>query len=103
MLEEIACVANRYKSIGVLALPAPARHHHVMWTYLMIMGVQDHAAEQGFLTTKGRFVDREEGLRIATAAGQIDEKHGNASQLFSEDLWPTPPEARGWKICHEDD
>lgn len=101
--EEIACAANRYESIGVLALPAPARHHHVMWTYLMIMGVQDHSAEQGFLTTAGRFVGRVEGLRIAMEAGQVETKHGNPDELYSEDMWPTPPEARGWSIHHIDD
>lgn len=98
--EEIACVANRYKDIGVLALPVPARHHHVMWTYLMIYGKHDNSCEQGFLTTKGRFVDRVEGLRIAKEADQIETKHGNPDMLFSEDMWDTPPEARNWTV-HE--
>lgn len=39
---------------------------------------------QGFLTSAGRYVDREEGMRIARAAGQTEsEKSG----LFSEDLY----------------
>jgi len=39
---------------------------------------------QGFLTSRGRFVDRVEGMAIARAAGQTDsEKSG----LFSEDLY----------------
>lgn len=39
---------------------------------------------QGFLTSLGRFVDRQEGMTIARRAGQTDsEKSG----LFSEDLY----------------
>ncbi len=53
---------------------------------------------QGFLTSTGRFVGREEALRIATAAGQLigRTKHRPLDKLMSEDLWdailgPIPP------------
>jgi hypothetical protein len=101
--EEIACAANRYPDIGVFPLPAPARHHHIMWTYLMIFGSGANRCEQGFLTTKGRFVDRIEGLRIAQAADQLLEKCGDPTRLFSEDLWPTPPEAAMYSIVKLDE
>ena len=103
--EEIACAAIKYDDIGVLFLPAPARHHHIMWTRLFIDGESSHPpkANQGFLTTKGRFVDRVEGLKIATARGQIEHKHGNEGELYSEDMWPTPPEARLYSITRLDD
>lgn len=39
---------------------------------------------QGFLTSKGRFVDREEAMMIAVAAGQTT---GGKTDLFSEDLY----------------
>lgn len=39
---------------------------------------------QGFLTSLGRFVDREEGMTIARAAKQTDSSKG---YLFSEDLY----------------
>lgn len=42
---------------------------------------------QGFLTSEGRFVTREEALQIALIAGQIKEKKYNKSRLFSEELW----------------
>lgn len=42
---------------------------------------------QGFLTNKGRFVDRKEAWRIARSAGQIDDNGGYNSELFSEDLY----------------
>jgi len=42
---------------------------------------------QGFLTSKGRFVDRKEAWKIAREADQIDEDGGHAKELFSEDLY----------------
>lgn len=39
---------------------------------------------QGFLTSRGRFVDREEAMLIATRAGQTN---SNKSGLFSEDIY----------------
>jgi len=39
---------------------------------------------QGFITSKGRFVDREEAWQIARAAGQIERDGGS---LMSEDLY----------------
>ena len=45
--------------------------------------------EQGFLTNKGRFVDRKEAMEIAKEQGQIIRLSGspNANILFSEDLY----------------
>lgn len=45
--------------------------------------------EQGFLTNKGRFVGREEALKIAKEQGQILRLSGspNPDILFSEDLY----------------
>lgn len=40
---------------------------------------------QGFLTSTGRFVDREEGARIAVAAGQVP---AGMTFLTSEDVYP---------------
>ena len=41
--------------------------------------------KQGFYTSYGRFVSREEALQIAKDAGQIKETDSN--RLFSEDLY----------------
>ena len=41
--------------------------------------------QQGFYTSYGRFVSREEALQIAKEAGQI--KETNSNRLFSEDLY----------------
>jgi len=40
--------------------------------------------DQGFYTSKGRFVSREEAAKIAFEAGQISEQK---KRLFSEDLY----------------
>lgn len=39
---------------------------------------------QGFLTSKGRFVDRKEAAKIAFSAGQISDQK---EELYSEDLY----------------
>lgn len=41
--------------------------------------------QQGFYTSFGRFVSREEALQIAKEAGQIGET--DSEQLYSEDLY----------------
>lgn len=43
--------------------------------------------EQGFLTTKGDFVDREEAAIIALESGQIKELKFHKTMLYSEDLY----------------
>ena len=42
---------------------------------------------QGFLTSKNRFVTREEAMIIAVEAGQVDENRVYSSMLYSEDLY----------------
>ncbi len=42
---------------------------------------------QGFLTSTNRFVDREEGAKIAITAGQIPELKYGITELYSEDLY----------------
>lgn len=42
---------------------------------------------QGFLTNKNRFVDREEGAKIALACGQIEKLNHSDTKLYSEDLY----------------
>lgn len=44
------------------------------------------AKDQGFFTSKGRIVDREEAFKIAVDAGQVSGDRP-ASILFSEMLW----------------
>lgn len=69
----------------IVSAPPPARHHNLFIAH-HLLGRPD---ESGFLTSTGRFVDREEGLKIALASGQpmIDHPARHARLLFSEDLW----------------
>lgn len=69
------------------------RHGNCIYQMVAITGLRDIPAEvgesvQGFLTNKNRFVDREEGWKIAEAADQINDRvRGGSRSLFSEDLY----------------
>ena len=93
MTERIVSAAIRVDGILVegyapykitLSVPAPGRHHHVAW-FLATYGVDER--DQGFLTSTGRFVDREEAVGIAVASGQRLRVTGSEGTLYSEDLW----------------
>lgn len=50
--------------------------------------VLDQSDLGGFMTSKGRYVDREEAAKIAKAAGQLDERRSkNITYLYSEDIY----------------
>lgn len=74
-----------YPNHLTVTAPPPARHH----TLLHVVGHGVAFEDQGFLTSTGRFVGREEGLQIAVASGQpmIDHPSRHSTWLFSEDLW----------------
>ena len=71
----------------IISVPRPARHHHLLRGMYEPSRGRSNGWDQGFLTSRGRYVDREKGLKIAIKAGQIIEKQGNSAQLFSEDMW----------------
>lgn len=85
-LETIVCVAHNYNGI-IWKMDRPSRHHHIIWGYHQWTERKTGAKEQGFWTSKGRWVDRYEGCQIARAADQIIKKHGPDDTLFSEDMW----------------
>lgn len=87
MSERIAAAAIKVHE-AVISVPRPGRHHTV-FRALADAGIrwQVGTETQGFVTSDGRFVDRDEGFQIANAAGQIVQKHGPATHLFSEDMW----------------
>jgi len=104
-MEKILCAAIWYKELPLQhifdanVLPVNCdkgivfcghRHPHCMYSMLSVTGLKSNylAGEsiQGFLTNKNRFVDRKEGLQIATIADQII--HSDIiTQLHSEDLY----------------
>ena len=85
-LERIEKVALRQGEAVFSAIGPRGRHGHVIWL-LDKCGIRIPEAEQGFITSAGRFVDRIEGLEIAKEAGQIVQKTGGPNELYSEDMW----------------
>lgn len=69
----------------IVSAAPPARHHNLFIAYKRL-GPPD---KQGFVTSTGRFVERDEALQIALASGQpmINGSGRHTSDLFSEDLW----------------
>lgn len=82
----IVAAAIRQGSM-VCSVPKPGRHHDVIREMARAGIPIPINGEQGFLTSEGQFVGRKQAKHIATLAGQILSKHGNANQLFSEDVW----------------
>lgn len=74
-----------------ISMPAPARHHNILHAIFPLTGSPLGPKHQGFITSTGRYVGREEAMQLAIAAGQVDPKNrksGSSSRdLFSEDLW----------------
>ena len=65
------------------------RHHDIIHRFVDEELVE---WEQGFYTSKGRYVDRYEAMEIAYKCGQVSAevaltKQGNYNSLFSEDLY----------------
>lgn len=70
---------NRFQITATL--PPPARHHDLLWGLGRIP-----PEDQGFITSLGRFVQREAALQIAFTARQLTKAHA-PPKLYSEDLW----------------
>lgn len=91
-MEQIEAAAVKTQDGTVYAVARPGRHPDVRDFMLNELGLdrfQFIRAQQGFITDRGRFVDRREGLRIALERQQIVHKHPyeGYSLLFSEDMW----------------
>ena len=87
-IEAVSIIAERNRT--AFAIAAPARHHDVI-RHMAGLGYDAGdvpPANQGFLTDRGRFVDRTEAWGIAEAAGQlIRRESGPQGTLYSENLW----------------
>lgn len=89
MPEHILAAAIRLCCGVIVSLPKPARHHNII-RHLTATGCSMREiaeSEQGFVTDAGRFVGREEALRIADAVGQIIDRRNCHERLFSENVW----------------
>jgi hypothetical protein len=84
--ERIVAAAILYSGV-VHVIAAPARHHTIIHAMVESGHAKPIGGTQGFITSAGRFVDREEGARIAASAGQINSAEYPRDMLFSEDVW----------------
>lgn len=88
--ELIVAAAIRWGCVAVMA-ERPGRHGDCIWS--MHHAKLDHS-EHGFITNRGRFVDRAEAAQIVVASGQTTPREGMA-HLFSEDVW-NDTDTDGW-------
>ena len=89
IIEKILCAAISNPSESDLSLNpliyCGFRHNNILWQSKKVSRNPKH---QGFLTSFGRFVSREEALKIALKSGQVKENETvHATKLFSEDLY----------------
>lgn len=70
----------------IISLPPPHRHHHIIRMMADAGFPTPIKGEQGFISSKGNYVDRHLAGQIAIADGQIDCLRW-PPQLYSEDLW----------------
>ena len=66
---------------GVFRMALGFRHPDILYKYGDVIDKSDTG---GFMTSLGRYVDRQEAAKIAFAAGQIDREK---NRLFSEDVY----------------
>lgn len=75
-----------YPEMITVTAPPPYRHYHVLHP-LGDRGVTVLNTNQGFITSRGRYVGREEAFKIAKTANQFIGDPIQQGKLFSEDLW----------------
>lgn len=105
--EKIVCAANHYDDgkthahqpggIKTGFVVCGLRHHNCIAIFAIICESMDNktrnllkqSCAQGFISTKNRFVSREEAMQIALNTGQAQERNLHAPHigLFSEDLY----------------
>lgn len=84
--ETIVGVALEHE--GVLhSLPSPARHHDIIQILYKVYEDTIIPETEGFMTSTGRYVLREEALLIAKNANQLLPSHEHPTELFSESVW----------------
>lgn len=100
-MDRIVAVAFRLPDGLVLSLPAPNRHHDIIAAVDALQmprpakaelvlgedGDDGRPVDQGFLTSSGRYVTREDAMLIARAQGQLIGEPPVPHMLFSEDVW----------------
>jgi len=70
-----------------VSLPAPARHHDVLWA-AMSLGLEMGQEVQGFLDHRGVFLNRKAAMIVAGNWSQVSrDEFDPDGDLYSEHLW----------------
>lgn len=80
-------VRNMYAEVyrGIFHMITGWRHQDIIWKYGIDLCKSQNS---GFMTSKARFVDRQEGMKIAFIAGQVDFKNAVLDrQDANDDFW----------------
>lgn len=88
--ETVLYAAIKHSDGRVFAVSRPGRHGHVQQLMEMLNSAtpEDCVGErQGFITSMGSWVPREEALKLARINEQIIVKHPSERELYSEDMW----------------
>lgn len=88
-LPELIVAAAVRTPFGNITRERPARHGD-LWLLLPTgMKSDDPDVTHGFMTSRGRFVDRQEAARLVVENGQGSPRvyDGYVPALFSEDMW----------------
>lgn len=83
--ERITTAAIQHSSGIIVTVERPGRHGECI-NFLNRCGLE-YKEGHGFLTSHGRFVDRQQAAVIAVEAGQGSPRPQCNGNLFSEDLW----------------
>jgi len=87
-METIVAAAVMSESGLILTLPKPARHHTIINTAHELGYPKSCQRYQGFLTSTGRFVSRQDAAILVLNNGQLEKEDLKLSNmLFTEDLW----------------
>lgn len=87
---KIVAAAIRLQNGAIITRPPPARHPTLILDAEKVKSGSEGrvlmGAEQGFLTSTGLFVTREEAMVIAKEAKQLPSSFASG-RLYTEDLW----------------
>lgn len=95
----ITGVSVKNEFVGkVYWLPEPFRHHHVLRSTAYkkeVSGKSLFPDQQGFIVDNTYHVDRRQGLIIARAAKQLNNRALHSDELYSENVWAAWDDSEG--------
>lgn len=88
-IPELIVAAAVRTPYGIITRERPARHGDLWGLLPKGLAWNDPDCVHGFMTSRGRFVDRQEAARLVVETGQGSPRvqAGYVPALFSEDMW----------------